>query len=44
MFNISALIKLIDTNNDTTIQKSEMNDFLKSQDSQKPSLFTEYFN
>ncbi len=44
MFNLTALIKLINTNNDSTIQRQEMSDFMQSQDSNKPSIFTEFFN
>ena len=44
MFNLTALIKLINTNNDSTIQRQEMSDFMQSQDSTKPSIFTEFFN
>lgn len=44
MFNLMALIKLINTNNDSTIQRQEMSDFMQSQDSNKPSIFTEIFN
>ena len=30
MFNMTALIKLINTNNDVTIQHQEMNDFINA--------------
>ena len=41
MFNIQALIKMINSNNDQCIQKEEVQDFLKKQ--QKPSVFNNYF-
>ena len=44
MFNLTALIKLINTNNDGTIQHQEMNDFMKSQDNSEPSIFSDFFN
>ena len=44
MFNLTALIKLINTSNDETIQRQEMNDFMKSQDNSKPSIFSDFFN
>lgn len=43
MFNLTALVKLINTNNDTTIQLQEMKDFMQSQGSNK-SIFTDFFN
>lgn len=41
MFNIQALIKMINSNNDQYIKKEEVQDFLKKQ--QKPSIFNNYF-
>ena len=42
MFDISSLIKLINTSNDKIIQKSEVETYMKQNKS--PSIFTEYFS
>ena len=39
---INSIIKLINTNNDPTIEKSEVQDFLKQ--NKTSSIFTEYFS
>lgn len=44
MFNIPALLKFINSNNDKLIQKSEIKDFLETQNSNNPSIFDKYFN
>lgn len=41
MFNLSALIRMINTNNDQYIQKDEIKNFVEKQKS--PSVFNEYF-
>ena len=41
MFNLSALIRMINTNNDQYIQKDEIKNFVEKQKS--PSIFNEYF-
>ena len=41
MFYFDALLKFINTNNDNTIQKKEIQEFLKGQNE---NIFTEYFN
>ena len=42
MFDISSLIKLINTSNDKIIQKAEVETYMKQNKS--PSIFTEYFS
>ena len=43
MFNLSALIKLIDTTGDSIIQLDEMNVFMQSQNQEKLSIFDVFF-
>ena len=43
-FNLNALIKLINKNNDDTIQKTELDQFMKTQNRTKGSVFTNYFS
>ena len=40
MFNMTAFIKLINTNNDETIQHQEIDNFMKSQDNK--SIFNNF--
>lgn len=42
MFNLNALLKFINTNNDSYVQKSEIEQFVGKQKS--PSVFSDYFN
>ena len=42
MFNLNALLKFINVNNDAYIQKSEIQEFLGTQKS--PSIFSDYLN